>query len=162
MLMEWMPRSRQGRDASRFVLLMTAILWVPAVTADDEIKNVSDFGECRSLADDARRLLCYDTIADGGVFNEQKVQEAVEESFGANESQQSVSTDELSVSVIRVSEGAGNVHYFYTESGSVWKQTNGRSWKVKAPFNATIKSGVFSSYFLVSDSGKSTRVKRVR
>ena len=162
MLLKQISGSWSWRTSCRNTLLVTAVFLSSAALGADEVKNVTEFNGCRSLADDARRLLCYDTVADGGVFNEEKIQEAVEESFGTNESENNIDTDELSVRVIRVREGAGNVHFFYTENGAVWRQTNGRRWKIKAPFNATISSGVFSSYFLVTDTGKSTRVKRVK
>ena len=128
----------------------------------DEFENISDFKECRVIEAKAERLLCYDTVADGGVFNEQQLQQVQKENFGIKEEQSNVSVDQLTVTIVRVSKSATGIHYFYTADGAAWKQSNGRKWSVKAPFEAEIKSGMLGSFFLAIEGGKSTRVKRVK
>lgn len=128
----------------------------------DEFVNVSDVKECAAIADKAERLLCYDTVADGGVFNQQQLQQVQAENFGSKEKQQDVSVDQLTVTIVGVKKSSTGVHYFHTADGAVWKQSSGERWKVQAPFQANIKAGVMSSFFLVAEGGKSTRVKRVQ
>jgi len=50
----------------------------------DEFMNISDVKGCRAIGGDAERLLCYDTVTDGGIFNEQQLKQAQVESFGSS------------------------------------------------------------------------------
>ena len=49
----------------------------------DESVNISDIKGCRGINSDVERLSCYDTINDGGIFNEQKQREVRVEDFGS-------------------------------------------------------------------------------
>jgi len=128
----------------------------------DELINVSDVKGCRAIAAKMERLLCYDTVADGGVFNRQKLQQVQTENFGSKKRQPDISVDQLAVTIVRVQKGATGIHYFHTADGKVWKQSNRGNWSSKVPFQAKIKAGVLGSFFLVTEGGKSARVKRVR
>lgn len=128
----------------------------------DEFSNISDIENCRAIPSDSERLLCYDTVMDGGVFNQQVVQKAQEEKFGDAKERQDITVEKVIVTINRIERSPTGVHYFYTDEGTVWKQSGAGRWSVKAPFEAEIRSGVLSSYFLVIEGGKSTRVKRVK
>lgn len=128
----------------------------------DESLELRDFRECRTIEAKAERLLCYDTIADGGIFRGQQFKQLQEENFGNNDEESASSVDQVNVTVVRVQKTSSGAHYFYTAKGSVWKQSNKGNWNLDVPFQAQIKSGSLHSYFLVAESGKSTRVKRVR
>jgi len=154
----------------------------------DEFMNVSDVKECREINDSAERLVCYDTVIDGGIFNEEKLKQVQVENFGADKMRvetevktktqtaagteitttkktkvrTEVSVGELSVTVTRVQKDGNGVHYFQTSDRQVWKQQNSGRWSTKTPFEATIKEGAMGSYFLINEGGKSTRIKRVR
>jgi len=128
----------------------------------DEFINVSDVKECRAIAAKAGRLLCYDTVADGGVFNEQQLQKVQKENFGSKDGQSDVSVDQLAVTIVSVTKSTTGIHYFHTADGAVWKQSNSGKWNLKVPFQAEIKAGMLGSFFLVTEGGKSVRVKRVR
>ena len=159
-------RSRYDRKNTQAVFLkpvvLALILFAYASVADEYV-NISDFKKCREIEGEVERLLCYDTIADGGIYNEQKLQEAQKEDFGRRGGPTDISLEELTVTIVKVSEAAGRIHYFYTEDGKVWKQSTPRgSWIIDVPFEAEIRSGMLGSYFLVLENGKSTRVKRVR
>lgn len=127
-----------------------------------EFVNVSDIKECRKISGDAERLLCYDTVTDGRVFHEQLLQEAQEENFGSKDNKLGVSTDQIGVTVIKVTKSSTGIHYFYTDDGAVWRQSNAGRWNLKAPFEAEIKSGAMGSYFLAVEGSRSVRVKRAR
>lgn len=77
-------------------------------------------------------------------------------------SQRDVTIDTLTVTIVRVQKSSAGIHCFYTDDDAVWKQRTGRSWNIKTPFKAEIKSGTLGSFFLISGGGKSTRVKRVK
>lgn len=142
---------------------LVCLLMLAQVVNADELTNISDFKECRAIEAKAERLLCYDTIADGGVFNEQQLQQVQKENFGSREKPaEVVSVEQLAVTIVNVKKSATGIHYFYTDDGAVWKQSNSGRWNIKVPFEAEIKSGKMGSFFLVSESGKSVRVKRVR
>lgn len=128
----------------------------------EEPVNVSDIEGCQGIAAKAERLLCYDTIAEGGIFNEQKLQQVQEENFGKSDAPPEITADEVGVTIVRVSKSSAGTHYFYTEDGKTWKQSNSGKWTVSAPFEATIKKGLMGSFFLVTEGGKSERVKRVK
>jgi len=149
-----------AKASSLFWIVASQVMMQPLLA--DELVNVSDIENCRAIAAEAERLLCYDTIVDGGVFNQQQLEQVQKENFGSTQAKPDISVDQLIVSIVKVQKGGNRIHYFHTADGAVWKQINAGSWKLKAPFQAEIKSGMMNSFFLVADSGKSTRVKRVR
>jgi len=160
----------------------------------DELINISDIKGCRAISGDTERLACYDTVIDGGVFNEQKLKQVQVESFGSSSLRKEkppaaaapaaetgtasaagtgtvseapaagidTSVDRLMVTITRVKKDGSGIHYFKTSDGQVWKQRNAGGWSSEVPFEAEIKKGLMSSFFLVNEGGKSTRVKRVK
>ncbi len=144
-----------------FQLAAASLLLLHPVLAAEPVE-VREFAGCRAIVSDAERLLCYDSIADSGVYNEKKLQQVQKENFGDKEKLSDVSVDRLTVTIVRVQKSGTGIHFFYTSDDAVWKQSNRRSWNLKAPFEAEIKSGMLGSYFLVTEGGKSERVKRVK
>jgi hypothetical protein len=61
----------QRSNTTKTAFLLTALLGLGVTHVQpllaDELANVSDFKDCRAIKGEAERLLCYDTIADGGV-----------------------------------------------------------------------------------------------
>ncbi len=142
-------------------LLGTGVTHIQPLLADEYI-NVTDFRDCQAIKGKAERLLCYDMIADGGVFNTQQVRQVQQETFGAKDREPDVSIDTLSITIERVEKDNNDKRYFYTAGGQVWKQQNPGLYPSKVPFEAEIKSGVLGSFFLVNESGRGIRVKRVK
>lgn len=142
-------------------VLLPCVTHIPSLLADEKI-NVSDFRDCRVIKGKAERLLCYDTIADGGVFNQQQVRQVQEETFGAKDSEPDIAIDKLGVTIERIEKDSSGKRYFYTTAGQVWKQQKPGSYPSKVPFEAELKSGTLGSFFLVNESGRSTRVKRIK
>ena len=143
------------------VLLGPGVTHVQPLLADEYI-NVTDFRDCRAIESKAERLLCYDTIADGGVFNAQQIRQVQQETFGAKDKEPDISIDSLSVTIERVEKDSNDKRYFYTTGGQVWKQKDPGRYPYKVPFEAEIKSGTMGSFFLVNESGRAIRVKRVK
>ena len=50
----------------------------------DEFVNISELKDCQQIAGDTERLLCYDTVSKGGVFNEQQLKQVQVEEFGSD------------------------------------------------------------------------------
>ena len=125
----------------------------------DESAEVDAVSDCRAISGDAERLLCYDTVVDGGIFNQRQ---AETENFGVNKSQPDSSVEMLVVTIVRVQKSGSGIHYFHTADEQIWKQVNRGNWSLDVPFQAEIKSGLMGSFFLVTEGGKSTRVKRVQ
>lgn len=144
----------------RPLLLVSLLLLQPLLA--DEFVNITDVEDCRGIPASAERLLCFDTVAGGGVYNEQKLQEVQKENFGAQAEETVVSADEITVTIVRVTENSAGIHFFYTEDGKAWRQNGSGRWSMQAPFEATIKKGVMGSFFLKTEGGKSERVKRVK
>lgn len=73
-----------------------------------------------------------------------------------------ISVDQIQVTVVRMQKDGTGHHYFQTSDNQVWKQEDARRWTTAVPFDAKIEKGMMGSFFLVSEGGKSTRVKRVK
>jgi hypothetical protein len=85
-----------------------------------------------------------------------------QDTFGAKDRELDVSIDKLSVTIERVEKDNYDKRYFHTAGGQVWKQQNPGHYPSKVPFDAEINSGVMGSFFLVNESGRGIRVKRVK
>lgn len=174
------------------VVFLCAIILqaLPTQICAAEPENISSVDGCRVIEDEKERLLCYDTVVNGGVFNEQKVRQVRVEEFGSERmpkevkqeqeaapasatspsalaktkstKTRKVSNDELSVTIVRSKKDHNGFYYFQTEDGQVWKQQNASSWSGSVPYSAVIKKGLLGSYFLEDEGGRATRVKRVR
>lgn len=158
-------KSRRS-NTTKTAFLLTVLLG-PGVThvqplLADEYTNVTDFRDCRPIKEKAERLLCYDTIADGGVFNAQQFRQVEQESFGAKEKAPENSIDQLGVTIVRVQREANGIHYFHTADGKIWKQKSASHFPSKVPFEAVIKTGMMGSFFLVTKGRRAVRVKRVK
>ena len=147
--------------ASILLGLLAAQMPVQPLLAD-EFKNVSNFKECRAIKGNSERLLCYDTIADGGVFNKQKLEQIQRETFGAKEKEPDISIDQLSVTIVKIQKSATGIRYFQSADGQVWKQQDSGHYASKVPFEAEIKSATMGSFFLVNEGRRTIRVKRVK
>ena len=157
------PVARRIFPASyRLLQAVLASLFLGQAVLAEEFVAITDIEGCREIKADAERLLCYDTIADGKVFSQKQLQQVQKENFGIRKTEPVISIDQLMVTIVDIQKASNGIYFFHTSDGSVWKQSSKGSWNLPVPFQAEIKSGMLGSYFLVAETGKSTRVKRVR
>lgn len=150
------------RQLSSFAVVTLSFMMLAGPAAADDTGEIRDIRKCRSIEGRAERLLCYDTLADGGVYGQKQVEKVQRENFGSKDKEPEISVDKLTVTIVRVQEGQNRVRYFHTADGRVWKQNGRGKWNMEVPFQAEIRSGMMGSFFLVTENGKSTRVRRVR
>ena len=156
-------RCKFATPAARLLIAASLVLLGAQLPSyADESDEISDVADCRKIAAKMERLLCYDTIVDGQVYGRKQLEKVQKENFGKNEKESVPTIDQVSVTIVNVQKSSSGTHYFHTADGSVWKQSGKGSWNLPVPFQARVKSGALGSYFLVAESGKSTRVKRVR
>ncbi|MDH4055613.1 MAG: type VI secretion protein [Gammaproteobacteria bacterium] len=141
----------------RAALLVLTAMMQPLLA--DESAEIDSVNDCRAISGDAERLLCYDTVVDGGTFDQKQ---AEKENFGTSKSQPESAVEKLVVTIVRVQKSDSGIHYFHTADEQIWKQVNRGNWSLDVPVQAEIKSGLMGSFFLVTEGGKSTRVKRVQ
>jgi hypothetical protein len=142
--------------------VLCAVAGVTRPASADETADVGDFLACRAIKGKAERLLCYDTIADGGVFDEERLEQVQRESFGGKQKTPESSIDQLGVTIVRVQKDVNGIRYFQTADGQVWKQQDSGHYASKVPFEAEIKPGMMGSFFLVNEGRRTIRVKRVK
>ncbi len=132
----------------------------PALAGESEA--VGGISECRVITDAMERLRCYDAFVDSAGGRVRAPEASGPVAPGSDEMPAVPSAGQLSVTIVRVDTAETRNNYFHTADGAVWKQTGRGSWSIDVPFTAIIKPGVLGSFFLVTEGGKSTRVKRVR
>ncbi|MGH8286887.1 MAG: hypothetical protein ACRETT_14145 [Steroidobacteraceae bacterium] len=99
---------------------------------------------CVKETDDARRLACYD----------RELTRAVEHPESADEP--------ILATVTRIVERGDGTLAITLDNGQTWAQKSREYLPLKAGEQVTIRGGAFSSNRMVTESGRSTQVKRVR
>ena len=76
-------RSRKHIASLRQVTMIMLSLFFTATLQAEEPVNVTTFEGCQAITRDKARLVCYDTIAKGEIYNEEKREQLRVEEFGA-------------------------------------------------------------------------------
>ncbi|MCE4539163.1 hypothetical protein LXT12_18075 [Pelomonas sp. P7] len=144
---------------SLIVLSAAALLPAP-VLAQDSLQG------CRALADTARRLACYDTLADAArpaVALLPASAPSPEAAFGLPESRRPDSIDAVRSAVGPHFAGWGPNSRIRLDNGQVWQVVDGSSVVVSEGARAvTVKRGALGSFLLDIEGLKtSPRVRRV-
>ena len=164
---------------SKARLSCTASLFVMCAPVLVLAQSSEDLSRCGSIEDDAKRVACYDEISGRQSTAKDVTMEAAPSSSApaAAESEEyapltaDVGAESLDGAdkdkpvrghVTSCRKDSFNDYFFYFDNGQVWKQRNAGGWSSEVPFEAEIKKGLMSSFFLVNEGGKSTRVKRVK
>lgn len=156
-----MTRCFRSRHFSRPVaypglLVLLATLIPNGILLADEAVPHPLLESCRVIDSDTDRLACYDELVRKGSWDAP----CNTAPSGVRESPSPAERTAVTVTRVQVSET--KVRYFYLDNGQVWKQTDRGSWNIGVPFQAELKPGQFGSFFLVTEDGKSARVKRVK
>ncbi len=150
-------------------LSAVALLRIPGASAADLPEAIA---RCAEVADSLERLTCYDRQNPPRAAS--AARKAPDVDFGANEElmrkRQAIGEtlvtrgpDRITAKVAKVSASATGDTLIELENGQVWQQTQDRIERIAAPGDeVTVSKGAFGSYFLVSKSRLSTRVKRVK
>ena len=156
-------------------LVLAAVAAVPALAAEDLADAIR---ACRSEADDARRLACYDRAAGAGGaaleapaaataaapaeddFGRERQMEYEEEQKRAEASR---AVGELESSITAIEKRIDGLMTFTLDNGQVWRQVRPDSrFSIKEGDAIRIQPGSLGSYILSGPTKKSTRVTRVK
>lgn len=150
-------------------LAAAALPW--AVQADD---THAALAACRSEADDARRLACYDRVADGiaGGPGVSPAATTPEERFGrraelAREKEAKARADErelgeLQAVVTEIWTRSDGLMRITLDNGQVWSQNAPDAFfRLKTGDKVKIQPAALGSYLLSGPSKRSTRVTRI-
>ncbi|MBB3764578.1 hypothetical protein [Sphingomicrobium lutaoense] len=160
-------------------LIIASLLAVPAAAQSDGSK-VQRVVACRTIADDAERLVCYDreSAALGAALESDEVvvvsrEQAVEarrELFGFSSpnfagllgDEDNLDKVEVEVASAQMS-GHGDL-VVAMKDGSVWRQIDDRQMGrlPKAGTSATIEKAMMGSYEMKIDGRRSIKVRRIR
>ncbi|WP_299805350.1 hypothetical protein [uncultured Shewanella sp.] len=139
--------------------------------------------KCASIGDKLERLICYDKLSSSlssntAIPKQQPVTETVtvaastaavvstdssHADFGKVKKAEAEEVSKIYLDVSKVSKdpyGAMKIHF---SNGQVWKQTDSRSFRLKAEQTVYIEKAALGSFMLGSDDRNTTiRVKRVK
>jgi hypothetical protein len=142
---------------------------------------VQRLASCRTTADAAARLACYDAAAaafdaaeqagEVVVSDQRQIQELKRQSFGLNFSDalkvfdrgdKPVQVDEVTLTVERAVEDMDRRLTLYTTDGQVWRQTSEYDMPitVKKGSQARVTRGVLGSFFIKVDGQSAFRAHR--
>lgn len=117
-----------------FISLAASQIMVLPLKAD-ELTNISDIKGCRAIEGEAERLLCYDTVSGGGIFNEQQLKQVQVEKFGSEKMPKSPDPEPAPATSTIV--GKGTVMGTSTSEGDQQAPATGKSISVNS-LNVTV------------------------
>jgi len=146
-------------------------------------------GQCATIKDKLDRLICYDKLA-AGLGNGKSSVEAMpavpaviptaptapaapvvaaapqvspEDSFGAKQKAPDAELEKLYLTVASVGKDPYGMMKVEFTNGQVWKQTEGRKYKLEQGQSVFIEKGALGSFILGTDDRNATiRVKRLK
>lgn len=122
---------------------------------------------CRKIADDAERLRCYDQVELSTVNAAAK--KTPEQTFGFSaaaimkDDAKEPELPEVQAKIASVVTGADGKMVFALDNGQVWRKLAGDSDPLLRPGSSvSIRRAALGSYLLVTTTGRTSRVTRVR
>jgi len=162
-------------------VLIALALAAPAVAADEPPAAIKALGACRTIADNAQRLACYDKEAGAllqsveskqtVVLDKQAVTKTKRSLFGfslprlpffgddKDDKQDEFTQIEEPIKTVR-SIGFGKFR-FTLGDGAVWETTEGINAFPKPGEKVVIKKGLMGSYFIRFEGNRSVKGMRV-
>lgn len=158
------------RTGLAFTALSFTALGGGAVSAAELPESIA---RCAEIADNLERLTCYDrqnpphrsTAAPTDPASEFGVNEELMRKRQAAGAAQPApkGPERITAKVAKLSASAAGDTLVELDNGQVWQQVQDRIEPIAAPGDeVTLTRGAFGSYFLISKSHLSTRVKRVK
>lgn len=137
-------------------LLLLLLVSGPALANDAAIQK------CRTLADAAPRLACYDAITLGTTAPAQPTRQEMEKSFGLAEKKAAL--DAIESSIPGSFDGWGPNQQITLANGQVWRVIDDSTGVVYGSnLKVRIERSAFGTTFMVIDgTRKSPKVKRVK
>jgi hypothetical protein len=122
---------------------------------------------CRKLTDDAERLRCYDTVA--LVPAQPVATKTPEQTFGLSatavlqDTTNEPELPELQATITKVSTAADGQVTLVLDNGQVWRKVAGSSeTRLREGSSVRIRRAALGSFLMVSTTGQTLRVSRVR
>lgn len=156
----------------------------PTAAVTDRAAALKQLSDCRTVADEAERLACYDAAAaavDAAeasgelvVMDRGQVQSAKRSLFGFDTSalnifdrgdpERRVVVDNVTLTVERAYRGEGGKWVVVMSDGQVWQQVdNTDMYKApKAGMEARIRKAALGSYFMNIDGQTAIRARRIK
>nr|WP_150102325.1 hypothetical protein [Shewanella pealeana] len=164
---------------AQLLLLTTASLMLSSAA---QASIETQLAKCASIGDKLERLICYDNLSSSlgtnTVITKQPVTETVSvaastavvvstesshDNFGKVKKAEAEEVSKIYLDVSKVAKdpyGAMKIHF---SNGQVWKQTDSRSFRLKAEQTVYIEKAALGSFMLGSDDRNTTiRVKRLK
>lgn len=142
-----------------------------AFCADTIASDIAaDIARCRSETDDARRLQCYDGLANSGKPVAPKTPTKMTQAeFGvsngpiaAQQSKSQPQLQEIAAKAVDVKKKTNGELVVTLDNDQVWQQLQPSNLRLKAGDEVIIKAGALGSFILVAPSERGTKVQRVK
>jgi hypothetical protein len=148
----------------RFIALAPVWLALTLAWSDAQADTVRERIEaCAANRDDAARLRCFDELAKTMRTEtpDEKTSEPAADTRGVHRAPAPRVTQ--TARIVSVSQPDGRKYRIVLDNDQVWQESeHTRDLDLAAGQTVRIKPGVLGSFFLMLDSGLSTRVRRIR
>ncbi|GIU41110.1 hypothetical protein TUM4438_04110 [Shewanella sairae] len=163
----------------RLILLSVASLFI-STTANASLE--SQLSQCAAIKDKLDRLICYDNLSSSldsqaktSVTTEaiavaastatvaSTVESSIEDNFGKVKKAEEDEVSKIYLEVNKVTKDPYGALKITFNNGQVWKQTDSRSYRIKAEQKVFIEKAALGSFMLGTDDRNTTiRVKRLK
>ncbi|GGI91610.1 hypothetical protein GCM10007978_31530 [Shewanella hanedai] len=156
-------------------------LWITAaamlISANATAGITQELSACASITDELNRLTCFDALAQTvktqapitpavvatATVAAKPVSANVEEEFGNLRKAKADAIDKIYLEIASITKDPYGALKITFTNGQIWKQTDGRRYKLKVDQTVFIEKAALGSFVLGSDDRNTTiRVKRLK